>query len=231
MPEAPLHSDVCRRYGRKNILNDLAPADRCMALSQSQSDPSSRTSLSLIRRAAQQDADAWLRLTDLYGPLVFHWCRRQGLGEHDAADVMQEVFTAVARAIDGFETGPGSTFRGWLWTITRNKLRDLFRRRARETRAAGGSIAWEQLAGVAESLSPDPDQHTDGVEMNALFRRGLELVRSEFEIRTWQMFWQSIVEERPTSEIAVEFDVTANAVRQARSRVLRRLRRELGDAP
>lgn len=189
------------------------------------------TSPSLLQRVRGGDADAWRRLTDLYGPLVFYWCRRQGVGEHDSADLTQDVFASVARAVRGFKQRSTGTFRGWLWTITRNRLRDFFRRRAADAGAAGGTAAWEQLAAVAESLSDDPDDYTDKCQLNALHRRGIELVRCQFEERTWQLFWQTVVEDRPTSEVAAEFDISANAVRQARSRVLRRLRQELGDVP
>ncbi|MHC4877273.1 MAG: RNA polymerase sigma factor [Planctomycetota bacterium] len=191
----------------------------------------SSTSPTLLQRVRGGDADAWRRFTDLYGPLVFHWCRRQGVGEHDAADLTQDVFASVARAVRNFEQRASGRFRGWLWTITRNRLCDFFRRRAVDAGAAGGTGAWHQLAAVAESLSDDPDEYTDTAQLNALHRRGIELVRCQFEERTWQLFWQTVVEERPTSEVAGEFEISANAVRQARSRVLRRLRQELGDIP
>ncbi len=191
----------------------------------------SSTSPTLLQRVRGGDADAWRRFTDLYGPLVFHWCRRQGVGEHDAADLTQEVFASVARAVRGFEQRASGSFRGWLWTITRNRLRDFFRRRAADAGAAGGTAAWQQLVAVAESLSDDPDEYTDKAQLNALHRRGVELVRCQFEERTWQLFWQTVIEERLTSEVAAEFEISANAVRQARSRVLRRLRQELGDVP
>ena len=189
------------------------------------------TSPTLLRRVRGGDATAWRRFTELYGPLVFHWCRRQGVGEHDAADLTQEVFVTVSRAVQHFEQRSTGTFRGWLWTITRNRLTDFFRRRAGDAGAAGGTAAWQQLAAVAESLADDPDEYTDKAQLNALHRRGIELVRCQFEERTWQLFWQTVVEERPTVDVAQEFEITANAVRQARSRVLRRLRQELGDLP
>lgn len=57
------------------------------------------------------------------------------------------------------------------------------------------------------------------------------MVRSEFEDRTWQAFWRVAVEGHATAEVAADLGITANAVRQAKSRVLRRLRQELGDSP
>src|SRR5439155_1036936 len=78
------------------------------------------TSSSLLAGLRTQERAAWSRLAKLYGPLVYSWCRRRGLQDSDAADVLQEVFRAVAGKIEDYAQGPGSTFRGWLWTITRN---------------------------------------------------------------------------------------------------------------
>ena len=55
------------------------------------------------------------------------------------------------------------------------------------------------------------------------------MVRAEFEDRTWQMFWLTVVDDRPPAEVAEAFGVTPVAVRKAKSRVLHRLRTEIGD--
>ena len=73
-----------------------------------------------------------------------------GLRDDDAADVFQEVFQAVAAHLAGFRRDrAGDTFRGWLRTITRNKVNDHFRRRQREPGGVGGSEARVRLAQVA----------------------------------------------------------------------------------
>ncbi|NQV27654.1 MAG: sigma-70 family RNA polymerase sigma factor [Rhodopirellula sp.] len=200
-----------------------------MPTSSTASSEYSATSPSLIRRVATRDPEAWRRFTRLYGPLVFHWCRQQGLSEHDAADVMQDIFVSVARAVGAYEDRTGSSFRGWLWTITRNQLVTFVRKRTRQGEANGGTANWQQLLNVAESLSDDPDQFTSQFEIDALYRRGLELVRQEFRPRTWEIFWRNVVEDQPTDAIAGEFGISTNSVRQTRSRVLRRIRQELGD--
>jgi RNA polymerase sigma-70 factor (ECF subfamily) len=189
----------------------------------------SATSPSLLRQVADRDPEAWRRFTRLYGPLVFHWCRQQELSEHDAADVMQDVFVSVARAVASYEDRAGSTFRGWLWTVTRNQILSFLRKRARQGAAGGGTANWQQLLNVAESLSDDPDQFTSQFEIDSLYRRGLELVRREFRPRTWDIFWRNVVEDQPTDAVADEFGISANSVRQTRSRVLRRIRQELGE--
>lgn len=179
-----------------------------------------------------RDPEAWRRLTELYGPLVYYWGRRHGLSSEDASDVTQEVFAAVSGAIDRFLYSPEhGTFRGWLWTIARNKLRDHFRRESDREMADGGTAAFQRLVLIPESWSDESHDATDRIELRQLFHRALERVRCEFEDRTWQAFWLSTVELRDTADIATELNLSTNSVRQAKSRVLRRLRRELGDSP
>jgi RNA polymerase sigma-70 factor (ECF subfamily) len=65
--------------------------------------------------------------------------------------------------------------------------------------------------------------------MDGLRRRALELVRGEFEERTWRAFWLTAAEERAPADIAEEMGVTATAICMAKSRVLRRLKETFGD--
>jgi RNA polymerase sigma-70 factor (ECF subfamily) len=80
-----------------------------------------------------------------------------------------------------------------------------------------------------EVPAPAEEDDDPAEEMNALYRRALELVRVEFEERTWQMFWLVVVESRAPGDVAAEMKVTAGAVRLAKFRVLRRLKEEVGD--
>ena len=164
----------------------------------------------------------------LYGPLVLGWCRGWGLRDDDAADVFQEVFQSVAVHLAAFRRDrTGDTFRGWLRTITRNKVTDLYRRREKEPAAAGGSEARDRLDRVpAEEPAPDPT--SDAAETEVL-HRALSQIRGEFEPRTWEAFWQTAVNGRPAADVASELGMTAGAVRVAKSRVLHRLRTDLGD--
>ena len=121
----------------------------------------------------------------------------------------------------------GDTFRGWLRTIARNKVADLHRRREREPAAAGGSEARDRLASVPEE-PPASDPTPDAAETEVL-HRALSQIRGEFEPRTWEAFWQTAVNGRPAADVAAELGMTPGAVRVAKSRVLHRLRADLGD--
>src|SRR5262245_23310499 len=107
---------------------------------------SGRTSSSLLVRVREQDPEAWRRFVDLYGPLLLRWCCQAGLQEADAADVTQEVFRSVSVAIVDFRHDQkGDTLRGWLRTITRNKITDWARRKPPGGDGAGGSDAQARL--------------------------------------------------------------------------------------
>jgi RNA polymerase sigma-70 factor (ECF subfamily) len=63
----------------------------------------------------------------------------------------------------------------------------------------------------------------------ALFARALDRIRAEFEERTWSAFWRMAVEGRTAKDVGADLAMSPGAVRVAKSRVLRRLRQELGD--
>lgn len=187
------------------------------------------TSMTLLERAKQKDSSAWQRLVQLYGPLVFHWARIAGLSPEQSADTVQDVWISVSASIERFQKDDSSgSFRAWLWTITRNKIRDYFRKMAIEPHPAGGTDARRLMESIPFSDLPHSEPaDVDGVINNQLLHRALELIRSDFEDRTWQAFWQITVDCQSAGVVAERLGMTANAVHQARFRVLRRLRDEL----
>ncbi len=184
------------------------------------------TSLTLLARVRGRDDDGWRKLVAVYRPLVVHWCRRGGAGE-DTDDVAQEVFLAVADGLDGFRRERPGAFRSWVRGVTRHKLLDHYRRRGRHpAAAAGGTTALEAAHALPD---PEPGTAEDADETTGLYRRALELIRGEFEERTWLAFWQAAVEGRDTAAVAAGLGMSPTAVRIAKSRVLARLRAEAED--
>jgi RNA polymerase sigma-70 factor, ECF subfamily len=187
------------------------------------------TSLTLLQRAQARQPDAWTQLVDLYAPLVLHWCRRGGLHGDNADDVFQEVFGSLAEHLADFRRDrPGDSFRGWLRTITRNKILDHFRRDQRQPAAAGGSDSQRRLNEVADPLSDEPDAAEEQILTRQL-HRALESIRPGVEETTWRAFWKVQMENREPREVADELGMTPAAVRKARYRVLERLKAELGE--
>jgi RNA polymerase sigma-70 factor (ECF subfamily) len=195
----------------------------------SAANPQRETSLTLLERLRANDNDAWRVMVQLYTPLVGHWCARGGVRGADADDVAQEVFRAASAHLEKFRRDrPGDSFRGWLRGITRNMVLQHFRQGSRHPRATGGTDAQLRLQDVAVAEDA-PEDEDPAEELDGLRRRALELVRSEFEDRTWQAFWRTVVDGRSPVDVAADMGVTPGAIRMAKSRVLHRLKEEFGD--
>lgn len=186
------------------------------------------TSLTLLARVRQADQQAWTRLVQLYGPMVYEWCERAGLRPADAADVGQEVFTRVWGAIGGFRReNPGDTFRGWLRVITRRQLLDFWRR---QQRSPGQMTVDPRDLNQLQSVFPEvEDEVAVREDRQKLYLRAIELLRTDFEPTTVNAFWKVVVEDQPARDVAVQLNITVNAVYIAKSRVLTRLRAEMSD--
>jgi len=187
------------------------------------------TSTSLLDGLQRREPLAWQRLCQLYGPLVYSWCRTFGVAQSDAADIAQEVLRSIHSHIARFRRDqPGHSFRGWFWTITRNKIRDHFRNCAGRPVAIGGTDAQLELLALPDEAIEPPGASSHGRQANSSLLSGLEAVQAEFEDRTWQAFWRTVLDDKLTAQVAEELQISVNAVRLAKSRVLRRLRDEFG---
>lgn len=186
-------------------------------------------SSSLLDRVQQMQPEAWGQVVTVFSPIVYRWCRQAGLTGPDASDVVQEVFSGVARGIARFErTKKEGSFRSWLATITRNRIRDFYRRQAKQPRAAGGTEALGRLRDVPDDLEASVSE----AELNrALPSRVLELVQSEFEEVTWKAFWRTAVDGATAADVAAELGLNIASVYQAKSRVLRRFRQQMESLP
>ena len=193
--------------------------------------PLTRVTL-LARLKDGADTQAWGEFVRLYGPVVYGFARKRGLQDADAADLMQEVLRSVARTADRMVYDPTrGTFRGWLYTVTRNKIYNFLTLQKNRKAVAGGgggdSAAHDRLDNLParESQTPDPDWDIE--YQRRLSTKAMDRVKHEFHANTWAAFWGTAVEGKPAAEVAAGLGMTAGAVYVAKSRVLARLRDEV----
>ncbi|MBI3466100.1 MAG: sigma-70 family RNA polymerase sigma factor [Planctomycetes bacterium] len=187
--------------------------------------PVTRPSL-LVRIRDAADKEAWRQFVEIYAPLVYGLARKQGLQDADAADVTQDVLAAVAAASKRLEYDPRrGTFRGWLYTVARNKLNDFRERQSRRCQGTGDSAAHELLEKVParDEDASDWDREHD----RRVFRLAAEQVRADCEDSTWQAFWQVAVEGKSGEEAAALLGMSVGAIYVAKSRVLARLKQQV----
>ena len=175
------------------------------------------TPVSLLQRLGQPtNQEAWRQFVQLYTPLLYAWARRLNLPPQDAADFVQDVFTLLVQKLPLFTYDERRRFRGWLWTVTRNKLRERLRRPVLPASPADPALA---------AAADDPALELAESEYRQnLVSRALALMQAEFPPQVWKACWEYAVAGRPAPEVADELGISVNSVYLAKSRVLRRLR-------
>lgn len=178
------------------------------------------TPVSLLERLRQpSDTLAWDRFVRLYTPLLYHWLRRTGLQEADAADLVQDVLTILVTKLPEFVYDRGKSFHGWLRTLVVNRWRDLQKRKTL-VRTTGGVID--------EAIDPDPLESFIETEYRGkLALQALRIMRNDFQPATFQAVWELIVDGNSAEVVAKRHRFTLGGLYAAKCRVLARLRREL----
>jgi RNA polymerase sigma-70 factor (ECF subfamily) len=188
--------------------------------------PATRSSL-LVRLRDARDAPAWSQFVALYAPLIHGFACKHGLQDADAADLTQDVLAIVARTMRGLEYDAAKgSFRGWLFTAVRNKLRDFVTRRKPYHQGTGDT-------GVQGLLSEQPAREAEDSVLweqeyeRRLFHCAAEHVRKRVSEPTWHAFWQTAIDGKNAKEVAAGLKITPAAVYLAKSRVMAQLKREI----
>src|SRR5437879_8147514 len=188
--------------------------------------PLTRPSL-LVRIRDPRDAQAWAEFVDVYAPLVYGFARKHRLQDADAADLTQDVLRAVAGAVGRLNYDPErGSFRSWLFTIVRNKLRNFVTRNGRHCRGSGDTDAQNMLAALPAAQEEDSGEWDKEYDRR-VFSWAADQVRGEFADATWQAFWLAAVEGKNPKEAAAALKMTVGAVYIAKSRVIARLRKKI----
>lgn len=181
------------------------------------------TSPTLLHRVRDPgDKAAWERFVRLYTPLLAQWSKQAGLSETDTADLIQEVLVLLLGKLPDFDFDGQKTFRGWLRTVAINKWRSLQRKRREQTLGSDDGRLHE-LPDESSILFWERDYQ------QLLVNRALELMQNSFEPTTWKACLLTVSTGRTAADVGQELGISPAAVFTARSRVLRRLRAELGE--
>jgi RNA polymerase sigma factor (sigma-70 family) len=187
--------------------------------------PATRASL-LVRLRDGGDSEAWRQFLRLYAPVVYGFARKRGLQDADAADLMQDVLRSVVAAAPRLDYDPSrGSFRGWLFTVTRNKVFNFLTSRRRRTDGSGDTDAHQRLQ---EQPAPaDGDGEWEREYERRLSALAMERVRPEFQEATWRAFWMTAVEAVSARDAGAVLGLSPGAVYVAKSRVLARLKEEV----
>jgi RNA polymerase sigma-70 factor, ECF subfamily len=187
------------------------------------SPPETRASL-ILRLPDAADVAAWDEVLSIYGPLVYRMGLRQGLQAADADDLVQEVFTAVARSVSQWlDRSDRGKFRAWLLRIARNTSVNFLTRRRHRPIGNGGDEASDWMVDI-----PAPDCELSGEfdleYRREVFRWAADQIQEAVTDNTWQAFWLTHVDGRSIAEVAKHLGISTGNVYIGRSRVMSRFK-------
>jgi RNA polymerase sigma-70 factor, ECF subfamily len=179
------------------------------------------TDVATVSRAKSGDADAFRELVEGHSRAVFRVAYRMTGNEHDADDVVQEVFLRAYRQIDTFEER--ANFSTWVHRIAVNCSLDLLRSRGRHEKHYVRDTEDGEMTLNAPSSDPQPDRLLLSSELQQHVSAALERLtgaeRTAFVLRHF--------EGMPVEEIGKALGIQGNAAKHTIFRAVRKLRESL----
>jgi len=194
------------------------------------------------------DQTSWQDFFDTYWQLIYNVAIKAGLSDAEAQEVVQETVIAVARKIGEFKADRAhGSFSAWLMQLTRWRIADQWRKRAKVGQASCLSGAGETPAPLSDDTGstgeieriPDPA----GVALDAVWQEewekhllaaALERVKRQVSPRQFQMFDLHVRQELSVQATARTLQASVASVYMAKHRVARLVKKEvrkLGELP
>lgn len=179
------------------------------------------TRASLLSRVRNPTDDAaWREFEALYRDLLIRFCRRRGLQEADADDVVQTVMANLVRSLPGFIYDPKrGRFRDYLFRCADHALA------RRGARPKVPSVALGDVDGVIPHPGRADDEAVRAWEEEWVahhYRLAMRTVQESFEPRSVQIFDRSVAGES-VAQLAAAFGMTEQAVHKVRQRIKARM--------
>nr|AQQ74895.1 hypothetical protein [uncultured bacterium] len=176
--------------------------------------------LSRVRDPANHQA--WREFEAKYRELILRFCRRRGLQQVDAEDVLQIVMANLVQSLPKFVYDPKrGRFRDYLYQAVRSGISRL---------KTGGTRPKTPVAALDTSMLHALEAEDESAAealwnqewINHHFRLAMETVRRTFEPRSVEIFERSVRGES-VAHLAAAFQTTEQAVHKVRQRIRARM--------
>jgi RNA polymerase sigma-70 factor (ECF subfamily) len=162
----------------------------------------------LVAAIAKGDRDAFRAFYDAYAGRILAYVRALGRERNAAEDVVQEVFLAVWRKAASYRPERGDV-AGWLYTITRNRLVDRWRRR-------GGVVEQEEFD--FEALAAH-DRGAEGKIVDLSVRKALAGLAREQREALELAYFGGLTYEETAARLALPLGTLKSRIRAGLARM------------
>jgi RNA polymerase sigma factor (sigma-70 family) len=194
-----------------------------------------RTRKSLIERLTNwRDQKAWDEFYKTYWRLIYSVGLKSGLRADEAMDTVQEVVLSIAKQTAKCQYDPAQgSFKAWLMNLTRWRINDQFRKRAKDTAMLHGREGDDRDTAIIDRVA-DPDglhleRVWDAEWAKNITDQALARVKLKVTPLKYQLFDAYVIREWSVPRIISEMGVTRTQIYLAKHRVHKMLKRELID--
>ncbi|MEM8550372.1 MAG: sigma-70 family RNA polymerase sigma factor [Verrucomicrobiota bacterium] len=188
---------------------------------------------SLLERVRTTDKRAWQEFYATYWGPILGYCRKLGLRDADAHDVLQLSMMQLMRALPKFQYDRSrGKFRNFVLTIVHRQCLRMFKVNARRKEISLEAPATEEGQAPIERLPdnetppPDPDEQAWRESLLIEAMRRLE-ANPRIQAETLAAFRAYAIEGRPAPEVAEQFGLKENTLYQIRNRIIKKLEEEV----
>lgn len=183
------------------------------------------TRSSVIRAVADAENEAaWQRFFDLYAGFIFSIARSKGLKPEDADDIVQIVFTDLARNLPTFQYDRSKgKFRSYLAGLVHWRVIDRLKAVRRDADLKADFM--EEAKATGQGDDEFADREWKAVAMDNALRRIKPSVRPEH----YAAFVASTVEGQDTETVMRLYNLSRDNLYQIRKRLSERLRKVMSE--
>ena len=187
--------------------------------------PEQDTSLTLLMRLREDPADAtaWDEFVKRYEPMIRAWCVKWGSQPADADDVAQQVLFKLLSAMKNYRRQAGTSFRGWLKTVTHNAWLDFVRSRPRAAQYPGSLDSFSDSNDALDDL----EKQMERVYESELLALAMRRVEPRVKPSTWRAFRLTVIDKLQGVEAAARLDMEVSHIFVHKHRVLKLLEAEV----
>ena len=178
------------------------------------------TRSSVLRAVADTENEAaWQRLFDLYAGFVFSIARAKGLNDADADDIVQVVFTDLARNLPTFQYDRAKgKFRAYLSGLVNWRVMDKLKVGKRD--ADLKASFWEE----AKAASSDDNGFAEREWQAAALEEALRRIKPDVNPEHYAVFVASAIEGQDTETVMRLYGISSDNLYQIRKRLTAKLR-------
>lgn len=181
------------------------------------------TRSSVLRAAANvSDQSAWNRFFDLYAGFVFAISRSKGLSADDADEVVQSVFTDLARKLPDFEYDRAKgRFRSYLLSLVNWRIIDKLKAAKREIELM---TAYNQEKRTSQARESHASSAVELEWQSQALNEALRRLKGETKAEHFAAFVESTIEGVDTETVMKLHGISRDNLYQIRTRLTAKLR-------